>query len=75
MFEVCCLELPGSKLSNQRQGVYPFCQPLVSSADLSSNLVPDAIAIDNEHDAQTNSMSLYCSSSANERTADLGRDI
>ena len=55
--------------------MYLFCQPLVSSADLSSNLVSDVIAIDNEHDAHTNSMSLYCLSSANERTADLGGDL
>ena len=52
--------------------VYPFCQPVVSSAELSSDLLSDVITVDNDQDVQTNSMSLFCLSSANVRTADLG---
>ena len=54
------------------RGVYPFCQPVVSSAELSSDRLSDVIMVDNDQDVQTNTMSLYCLSSANVRTADLG---
>ena len=41
------------------RGVYPFCQPVVSSAELSSDLLSDVIMVDNDQDVQTNTMSLY----------------
>ena len=51
--------------------VYPFCQPVVSKAEVLSNLVSDVVAVDNEHDVQTYSMPLYCISNGNVTTADL----
>ena len=48
--------------------VYPFCQPVISKAEASSNFVSDVVAVDNEYEVQTNSLPLYC----NVRTADLG---
>ena len=38
------------------RGVYPFCQPVVSSAELPSDLLSDVIMVDNDQDVQTNTM-------------------
>ena len=45
---------------------------MVSSTELSSDLLSDVIIVDIDQDVQINSMSLYCLSSTNVRTADLG---